>query len=123
MGTENGLVIQPAPLEWDYTPEFAGNRDLASPCVAHLKQPTVAEFDKAIAIGRVGDVDRAAIVRAGLVSIDGLKLGIKRIKDYDGLMAAGVNLFGLYSELFGEILRPCRLVNEDAEEGEEYEKN
>jgi hypothetical protein len=94
--------------EYDYTPEWNGNKEDDSPIVFHMRAITDSERERFITKKYIdGHVEMATnetqIFKAGVTSIENLNINNKDIKTATDFIACP-GLSGLFSEVVAEIL-------------------
>jgi hypothetical protein len=94
--------------EYDYIPEWNGNKEDDSPIVFHMRAITDGERERFIVKKYIdGKVEMTTnetqIFKAGIISIENLNINNKDIKTANDFLTAP-GLSGLFSEVVAEIL-------------------
>lgn len=105
---------------WEYVPEYNGNKDSKNPIKATLRHITVEERDECYeyvdSVGGMRPV-RSRFVEKGLVKLANCLENGKEIKNGVELLKSK-SYYGLYTELFVELLTNNALMEEDRKNSE-----
>lgn len=101
--------VKVGPREWDFVPEFGDGK-----IKTRLRQLTVEEYNDCLNLYSERTLDRAQMVKYGLVSIKGLTVGGVAVTNAEELLAAGKDLMPLFSQLWLEVNRASVVTEEEA---------